>query len=262
MVARKFGSEKKVVKESEATRSGVRGMGIGHAGVLLLVCAALTGCKQKSAEKCDQAKATVQSAVTSGDFAAAKQWREYAYKQCEDTGALAALDQSIVSAEQEQAQKKQAEAAAVEQAQQYISLFTQFVGANRTAPEKASKAPDCGTDAAAERTKERWCKASRQVGTAGSFDVRYWEKDPKLVRFSTKSPKALSCEDFGAVNVVKSWDVPAGAATAKRSHCEVTAGALQGLHVIVTGAAGAEVHVFSPEYLAADEGLRKYAQAQ
>jgi hypothetical protein len=100
------------------------------------------------------------------------------------------------------------------------------------------------------------------VGTAGAFEVRYWEKDPKLVRFSMKAPKALRCEDFGAVNVIKSWDVPAGAGTAKRSHCEVTAGALQGLHVVLTGAAGADAHVFSAEYLAADEALRKYAGVQ
>jgi hypothetical protein len=275
MVACKFGSDKKVrheacgardcapevVKESGMARRVVRSARFERTALAVLAFSALLGgCKRKSAEKCDQAKATVQSAVTSGDFASAKQWREYAYKQCEDTGALASLDQSIVSAEQQLTQKKQAEVAAAEQAQQFVSLFTQFVGANRTAPEKASKAPDCGTDAVAEKTKERWCKATRQVGTAGTFDVRYWEKDPKLVRFSTKSPKALRCEDFGSVNVIKSWDVPAGAGSVKRSHCEVTAGALQGMHVIVTGAAGAEAHVFSAEYLAADESLRKYAQ--
>lgn len=230
--------------------------------VLVLCAVALPGCKRKSAEKCDQAKGTVQQALAAADFTAAKQWREYAYKTCEDTGALASLDQSIVSAQSAAEQKKAAEAAAVQQAAQYVTLFTQFVGQNRTAPENASQAPDCGTDAAAARTKERWCKATRQVSTNGTFEVRYWEKDPKIVSFSTKAPKALACEDLGAATVVKSWDVPAGAGSAKRVHCDITAGALQGLHAVVTGAAGSNVVVFSPEYLAADEGLRKYAQAQ
>jgi hypothetical protein len=242
--------------------SSARLKGLTRLGLILALCAvALPGCKRKSAEKCDQAKTTVQQAVTAADFAAAKQWREYAYKQCEDTGALASLDQSIVAAQQGIEQKKAAEAAAAQQSAQFVTLFTQFVGQNRTAPENASKAPDCGTDAAQAQTKERWCKATRQVGTNGTFEVRYWEKDPKVVSFSTKSPKALTCEDLGGT-AVKSWDVPAGAASAKRSHCDITAGALQGLHAVVTGAAGSNLVVFSPEYLAADEGLRKYAQAE
>lgn len=229
----------------------------------LLVAAALAGCNQKSAEKCDQAQATVRQALQAADFAAAKEWRTYAYKQCSDTGALGALDREIVDAETKIAEAKQREEAEAAQAKKYVDLFAKFVTEHRAAPEETSKAPECGDDAAAARTKQRWCKASRKVGDAGSFDVRYWEADPKIVRFSTNLPKATSCEDLGgSAKVVKSWDVSATGGSAKRFHCEMTGGALQGLHVVVTAAKGAQAHVFSTEYLEADAALRKYAQAE
>lgn len=229
----------------------------------LLAIAALAGCDQKSAEKCDQAQSTVRQALQVGDFAAAKEWRTYAYKQCSDTGALSALDREIVDKETQVAEAKQREEAEAAQAKQYVDLFTKFVADHRAAPEKTSSSPECGDDAAAARTKQRWCKVSRKVGDAGTFDVRYWEADPKLVRFSTNLPKAASCEDLGgSATVVKSWDVSATGGSAKRFHCDMTGGPLQGLRVVVTAAKGAQAHVFSPEYLEADAALRKYAQAE
>lgn len=233
------------------------------AGAVLLAVAAFTGCNQKSQEKCDQAQSTVRQALSAGDFAAAKEWRTYAYKQCADSATLAAMDREIVDKETQVAEAKLKEEAEAAQAKQYVDLFAKFVADHRGAPEEMSKSPECGDDARAARTKERWCKVSRKVGDAGSFDVRFWEADPKLVRFTTNLPKAAACEDLGgSATVVKSWDVPATGGTAKRVHCQMTGGPLQGLHAVVTGAQGAPAHVFSPEYLAADSALRKYAQAE
>lgn len=233
------------------------------AGAVLVGVLALTGCNQKSQEKCDQAQATVRQALSVGDFAAAKEWRTYAYKQCADATALATMDREIVDKETQVAEAKLKEEAEAAQAKQYVDLFAKFVADHRGAPEQMSKSPECGDDARAARTKERWCKVSRKVGEVGSFDVRYWEADPKLVRFSTTLPKAASCEDLGgSATVVKTWEVAATGGSAKRFHCEITGGPLQGLHAVVTAAKGAPAHVFSPEYLAADSALRKYAQAE
>ncbi len=229
--------------------------------VLVGLCVAaavssVSGCKQKSAEKCDEAKTTVQKAVEAQDWASAKQWREYAYKQCEDTGALAALDQSIVDAEKKAAEKKAADEAEAAKAQQFVSLFSKFVADNREAPDQASKNPDCGEDKPG-KSKDRWCKSTRQVGDKFTFQVRYWEADPKVARFTTKPPKAMTCEEFGASKVLGTQAVAGG--KAKRYLCEITGGPLSGLQAVVTDAQGSEAHVFSKEYVEVDSNLRKYA---
>lgn len=255
----------------EAPRLGARwrwgAQGARASGVTLSFLAlsllALAGCNRKSAEKCEQAQSTVRQALQAEDFESAKQWRTYAYKQCADAASLTAMDREIVDKETQIAEAKQKQEADEARAKQYLSLFAKFVADHRAAPEETSKSPDCGDDPRAEKTKERWCKVTRKVGDAGSFELRYWEADPKVVRFTTKLPKAQGCEDLGgSATVVKGWDVPAGGGTAKRFHCEMTSGALQGMHAVVTGAQGAAAHVFTPEYLAADAALRKYAQAE
>src|SRR5690606_7226504 len=125
-----------------------------------------------------------------------KQWRTYAYKQCADAAALSAMDREIVDKETQVAEAKQRKEAEEARAKQYLTLFSKFVADHRAAPQDMSKSPDCGDDARAAKTKERWCKVTRKVGDAGSFEARYWEADPKVVRFTTKLPKAQGCEDL------------------------------------------------------------------
>ncbi|HEX5099861.1 MAG TPA: hypothetical protein VFV94_10195, partial [Polyangiaceae bacterium] len=65
----------------------------------LCFAASVAGCKEGDPEKCTQAQAVVGQSLDAENFDAARQWREYAYKQCEDRGPLTALDLKITERE-------------------------------------------------------------------------------------------------------------------------------------------------------------------
>src|SRR5687768_2547921 len=153
----------------------------------LSVLLALPACNQKDPEKCSQAQQVLKQSLESEDFNLAQQWRTYAYSHCEDPGALAQIDQSIVDKQnfvktrEETKAKKEAERAKL------MKLFGEFVQQNQAAPERASANPVCDPpppDApkTAEPSKDRFCTGVRQVGTNYNFQVRYWEADPKAFR--------------------------------------------------------------------------------
>jgi hypothetical protein len=62
-----------------------------------------TGCVDK--EKCDEAIRVTRDALTKEQTDLARQWREYAWKTCDDSAMTATLDQEIVSKEAEIAKK-------------------------------------------------------------------------------------------------------------------------------------------------------------
>jgi hypothetical protein len=227
---------------------------------LLVSAAAVAGCSRKSAEKCADGQKVARQAVEGGDFALAKQWREYAYKQCEDAAALAALDQEIVNketavtAEAERSAKSKALTAAL------MKVYVDFVGANRAAPNAASATPTCETPPEGSpplkpgTEKDHFCTATRSVGTH-ALTVRYWNADPSAFRFTTTPDEPVDCAALGGTPE-KTWGVPAvGGKTAQRSRCALS-GTLAGLTAVVSGAAKADVHVFSPGYLEKDPGSR------
>lgn len=233
--------------------SSSRCAGRGLAG-LLLACVSLAGCKKGDPEKCNQAQTVVRSAVASGDFASARQWREYAYKQCDDQSSLPALDQSIVQAESAAAAKKAADEQETRDTNALAKLFFQFVADNRAAPEHASQAPVCDPPPAggAAESKERFCTATRQAGNH-TLEARYWDADHSAVRFTTTLDGEIDCKAMGGT-VAKQWDVPAvGGKSAKRTRCDL-GGALQGLTAVVTAAHRAPLYVVSPTYVAHDPG--------
>ena len=80
---------------------------------LALAAWALIGCNAKDAEKCTQGLSVTRQALAVENFDSAKQWRTYAYAQCEDQGALAALDKEI-SERRHQEARKNAEACQLE----------------------------------------------------------------------------------------------------------------------------------------------------
>jgi hypothetical protein len=224
---------------------------------LALSCLLALGCNQKDAEKCTQALNVARQSATAEDFALAKQWREYAYKQCDDQSTLATLDRELTDSEAASIARKEAEAKKKAEKAALLKVFTDFVAQNRAAPDKASAAPVCdevpeGTPKAKE--KDRFCTATRQAGST-AIQVRYWEADPQAFRFIIKPEDAVACDELGPATVVKTWDVPAlGGANAKRNRCDM-GGALSGLHAVVSEAARAEVSVFSPQYLERDPGM-------
>jgi hypothetical protein len=229
--------------------------GRGHRLALLaLTLVPLGACKQGDPEKCSQAQTVVRTAVEAGDFASARTWREYAYKQCEDHSALAALDQSIVQRESAAAAKKAADEQETRDTNALAKLFFQFVADNRAAPDKASQTPACDpppTGGSAE-SKDRFCTASRQAGTH-TLEVRYWDADHGAFRFTTTLDGEIDCKEL-AGTVSKQWDVPAvGGKSAKRTRCDL-GGALQGLTAVVTAAHHAPLYVVSPTYVTHDPG--------
>jgi hypothetical protein len=214
------------------------------------------GCNQKDAAKCTQALATTRQALTAEDFALAKQWREYSYKQCDDQGSLAALDKEISEREAATTARKEAEAKKKGESAALMKTFTDFVAQNRATPDRASAAPVCDPlpEGAKPDSKDRFCTGTRQAGTY-ALQVRFWQADPQAFRFTVKPEDPVTCEALGGT-VGKTWDVPAvGGAFAKRHRCEL-GGSLAGLSGVVSEAARAEVSVFSPQYLDRDPGMK------
>lgn len=229
------------------------------AGVLAM---GLGACKGKDADKCKQGLDVARQALNAEDFVLAQQWRGYAYKQCEDTAALTALDQEIVNKQAAVDQRKQDEERRKNETAQLVQLFVKFAGDNRAAPDRASSATQCdplpdGTQPKPDKPAERWCNASRGAGQSYAIALRYWDADKEALRFTTRPSNPVSCADLGASNVLRTWDVPATQGhTAKRSHCEFTSGPLSGLHALVSEAANADVFVFSMKYLDHDPTMK------
>jgi hypothetical protein len=217
------------------------------------------GCQKKDPEACNQAQQVTRQALTIEDFASARTWREYAYKQCDDTAVLVGLDKEIVDREAAVLAKKAADAKRAAETQQLLKLFLDFVAQNRAAPERASAAPVCDppADAASkpgEESKERFCAAVRQAG-AHTLEARYYDADRTAFRFTTTLPDAIECKTLSGT-VSKAWDVPAvGGKTVKRWRCDLT-GPLAGLTAVVSGAPKAPLYVVSPTYVDRDPGWR------
>lgn len=226
----------------------------------IFVCLALglAACKQKDAAQCEQAISTVKQALSQENFNGAAEWREYAYKQCEDAAQLSELDQSIVRRRGEVEARTQAAEQRKTENRQVLKVFLQWVADNRAAPERASAAPTCDASASAEqiKAKARLCSASRAAGQYPLM-VSYWEAEPAIARFTVKLPDITSCEEIGASSVLKTWQVPTtSGATTPRTRCEFPAGPLAGMHAVLSQAVNAELYVFNPSYLEKEPALR------
>lgn len=238
---------------------------IGVRAVLLGAVLTSVACNDKSPEKCDQAVSAVRQALKVEDLALARQWRDYAWKHCADQAALGALDQEVVNTQTAISQRKLAEQQRAQRKTQLLTLFSSWVGQNRSTPQRASAAPQCEQPAAAPtqpakaatESKDRFCQGTRDVAGGGKLSVRYWEAEPEAAVFRVRSEEPVRCEDLGPHTLVRAWEVPAtGGRSAKRTHCELTGGVLAGLHAVVSEAQNAEVQVFSPQYLQRDANLR------
>jgi hypothetical protein len=224
----------------------------------LCFAASVAGCKEGDPEKCTQAQAVVAQSLDAENFDAARQWREYAYKQCEDRGPLTALDLKITERESAVQQRNAAEAKKVADTNALAKLFFEFVAQNRAAPDKASQAPVCDPvpeGAKGDAAKEHFCTASRAAGTH-TLEARYWEADLTAFRFTTTLDGQIDCAALKGT-VSKQWDVPAvGGKSAKRTRCDL-GGGLAGLTAVITAADKAPLYVVSPGYVARDPGWKQ-----
>jgi hypothetical protein len=234
---------------------------IGTIVVGMILLSAI-GCSNKDAAKCANGLATARQALTAKDLGLASQWREYAYKQCEDVAQLAQLDKEIVDRQAALAKEASDKAKTVAQQQQLLSLFKSWVGQSRTTPERSANNMSCegGDDVKLKASKERFCAGARAVtGIDGAqLMVRYWEKTPAdAAHFSVRLPLPVTCNDLGGNRVLKEMQIPASnGATVKRTYCELTEGALSGLQAIATEANSTELRVFSAKYPEQDPALR------
>lgn len=227
------------------------------------------GCNSRDEVKCNQGFDVTRQAIKNKDFALAKQWREYAYKQCDAAGqdkeGLTALDKELSTAEATVKAEADAEAQRKAKNDALLKLFVSWAGDNRAAPDKASAAPVCDAPPAdaieaakIAKSKEQLCTGTRTAGES-SLTVRYWDADKTLLRFATKFPAPVSCQDFGAT-VSKTFDVPSTSGAAiKRSRCDITSGALSGMSVVVSEAVNADAYIFSPGYLEKDRLMKQIA---
>lgn len=228
-------------------------------GVLLL---AATGCSNKDAAKCASGLATAQQALTAKDIGLATQWREYAYKQCEEVSQLSLLDKEIVDRQAILAKEAGDKAKTLAQQQQLLVMFKDWVAQARTAPERSANNIGCegADDAKLKTTKERFCSGTRVItGIDGaSLSVRYWEKTPaEAALFSVRLPLPVTCNELGGNRVIKEIQIPASnGGTVKRTYCELTDGSLSGLQAVATEANSSELRVFSVKYPEQDPSLR------
>lgn len=186
-----------------------------------------------------------------------RQWRDRAWKYCEDSSSVQALDKEIVDTQQAELAKKQAEEAEKKKLEQLGQTFVGWVSQNRAAPKAASAVPECPEVERGQKEEERFCEATRRAGPY-EFKVRYWEAEPPAARFTLKPGVVMTCGDFGATEV-RSFNIPATAGqTAKRTLCQFGGGPLSGMQLVLTNAVNADVHIFSNEYLEKDPGMKKY----
>jgi len=102
---------------------------LAMATVSLAASLGASGCVDQ--EKCDEAAAVTRDALTKEQPALARQWRDRAYALCDDTTALATLDQEIVAKEteivkREEDRKKQIEEAAQRRMKLAGSVWKKF----------------------------------------------------------------------------------------------------------------------------------------
>jgi hypothetical protein len=225
---------------------------------VLATCLFVAGCSKKDQAKCDEALSASRQAIKSEQQDLLTQWRDRAWKYCEDPAAVPALDREVVAWQQAEQERKAKEAAEKQKISQLANAFTSWVGQNRAAPDKASAAPECPEKQRGKKEEERFCVSTRQAG-AYEFKVRYWEAEPVAARFTMKPGIVMSCSDFGSTREIRSYGIPSTTGqAAKRSVCEFTGGVLNGMQIVMTEATNADVHVFTKEYIEQDPGMKTY----
>jgi len=227
---------------------------LGSIALLTLVSGSvLAGCKKKDPEACSNAQNVIRQALGSEDFASARTWRDYAYKQCDDKNSLDGLDKEIVDKEAEVKKRKADEEATKARTDQLIKVFTEWVGQHKSNPAGASVNVTCTEPADPKNPKlekDRWCTRERAAGEFKLY-VRYWDAEPESYEFSTTAPGKVGCDALGAATELK--NAHAGGLI----QCELggTLGGAQAL--IIKTAQGTLVSVYSPKLLERDPSFRR-----
>ncbi len=235
-------------------------------GWLLVTSLSLAACSGKDAAKCAEALSTTRQALTAQDMTAATAWRTYAYKQCADASELANLDREITAKQTEIATKAAEKTKRAARKKQLITLFTDWVGQARQAPERSVANVTCESedDTRLVQSKERFCSGSRAVtGVEGTnLQLKYWEKTPaEVALFSVRMPEPVTCAELGEHRVIAASTLPSSdGRTVKKTHCELLGAPLAGLEALSIEGANAELRVFSPKMREQDPLIRTLAK--
>ncbi len=221
-------------------------------GCAAVAMAGLTGCDRKDPEKCRQALETARSGATAGQFDAANEWRNYAYKHCEDPSELQKLDQDIVAKKTALAKAEAAKKALDSETQNLVKLFQSFVGDNRQDPSKATATMKCGTNEEKGKEDDVWCSGTRWVNRdrGYKFDVRYWKAEPAAAHFRLRTLGEVKCDGLGG-KASRKWE-----AGSKFWYCALSEAPTNGLWALVERTdKETRIEVFSKAYLARDAKL-------
>jgi hypothetical protein len=229
--------------------SSYRCHGVRAAGAALVLClVSPAGCKKKDPEKCTNAQNTVRQAIAGEDFASARQWREYAYKNCDDKTQLDALDKEIVDKEAAMQKRKTDEEAAKRKTDDLVKLFVDWVAQHKANPVGAAVTVNCVGEETPKQ--ERWCTRERTAGDT-QLKVDYWEGEPDVFHFSSVAPGPVTCETLGPGSTLKN------AHDGALLHCSFSGGPLAGLQALITRtAAGTLLSVVSEKYIERHAGFR------
>lgn len=210
--------------------------------LLALLAVAVTGCPRKDPKKCEEAQGVIRQGIAAEDFAAARSWRDYAYKHCADRGVLDGLDKEIVQKEADANARKASAEAARQKTEQLVKLFSEWAATHKANPAGAAVNVSCSAPADPKKEKERWCTRER-TASEHKLRVTYWEAEPDAYEFATVSAGDVSCELLGGGTQVK--NAHGGALV----HCNLTGGALAGSQALMLRTAqGTQLSVFSAKY--------------
>ena len=224
---------------------------LGSKALVAVGLALIASCKPKDPQACSSAQSTIRQALASEDFASARSWREYAYKQCGDPAQLDALDKEIVAKEAEVQKRKADEEAKKQRTDQVLKLLLDWTAQSRANPAGAAVNVTCAPPADPKKEKERWCTRERVAGEL-KLRVTYWEAEPDAYEFSTTAPGDVSCDMLGPSTVLKS--AHAGALT----HCDITGGSVAGSQALaLRTASGVLLSIFTPKYSEKNEAFRR-----
>lgn len=215
---------------------------------VLAAASSLAGmCSGKDKAKCDQAQGAVRSSLEQGDTKLARQWRDYAWKKCEDQSSLSQLDKDILAKEAELADK----ASKAARSASLLKLLSSFMAAQMASPKG-----QCATE---DSPDKGWCTRTTAINNSTStFDVRYRQDDPAAAKFTTLAPGEAGCADLSGT-LVRSWRVTrTGGGIATRSQCKLTGQGLDGFEALISVEPdGTRVTAASPKWLATDGALRR-----
>lgn len=216
----------------------------------LALSLSLGACKKKDPEACNNAKNVIRQALSSEDFASARTWRDYAYKNCDDRSELDKLDKEIVDTEATVKKRKADEEAVKGRTDQLMKLFTEWASQHKANPAGAAVTVTCTPPADPKKETERWCTRERAAGEY-KLHVRYWEAEPAAFEFSTIAPGAVTCDAFGSATQLRT------AHNGSLVQCELGGmlGGAQGL--AVRTAAGNMVSIYSPKLLEKDPAFQR-----